>query len=66
MTEKSLSSQQDIETAAQLKSELTDALEALCMVLDRVIACGFQVNYATGPGPLGKQQIAQLTLAKHF
>lgn len=56
----------DPEIAAGIKKDMVEALGPVLVVLDRAIANGFVVSFAVGPGPLGKQVIAQLKVLKEY
>lgn len=56
----------DAEVAEELKQEIIKAYEPVLLALEKAVRAGFQVQVNVGIGPLGKMQIAQLIIAKHF
>lgn len=56
----------DADVAAAIKAGVLLKLTDLCKIVDEANAAGFQVGFGIGHGPLGKQMITQLIVAKHF
>lgn len=56
----------DAEIAAELKQEIIDAAQPVCLILEKAQRLGFNVSISWGMNALGKMQIAQLIIAKHF
>ena len=56
----------DADIAADLKRRMIEAFQPILALCDEAEAKGFVLAYGSGKGPLGKQVITQLVVAKHF
>jgi len=56
----------DAEQAAEFKQRMAEASKPLMSLLDEVSAAGFEMQFALGPGALGKTVIASLRISKAF
>ena len=56
----------DTEIAAELKNEIIEAYKPVIAVLDKAAALGFVVMVQTQQNMFKKNQIVNLTVAKHF
>ena len=59
-------SKPDAEVAAELKKKIIEALEPVCKILSEADEAGFEASFHIGLGPLGKQSIHMLKIAKIY
>ena len=56
----------DADIAADLKRRMVDAFQPILAICDEAKSKGFVIGYGSGEGPLGKQVITQLIVARHY
>lgn len=56
----------DADIAAELKVEMTAALQPVIAVVETARAAGFIINFGVNMGPLGNITITQLQVLKQF
>lgn len=56
----------EAERAAEFKKRIMEAYIPICELFDEVNAAGFILNVNVGPGPIGRFQVVNISIAKQY
>lgn len=56
----------DVEAAADLREKMIEALNPVLLVLDEAGKKGFEIAFAVGKSPIGKNAITALRIVKEY